>query len=163
MQDCNELRNEAFQLFGRVVIRSDPGRLDDWAGLGLTMTQIRVLFILRLEDGLSAGVLAERLSVTPSTVTRIVDRLVRNNLVRRDVGEDDRRLVRHYLTGTGAEVLGRLEEAGRERMNQIFSRLSAEQLERAVAALRDLLAAVEAADAEGRRVSNLPLHAGARA
>jgi DNA-binding MarR family transcriptional regulator len=151
--DEASLREEAFQLFGRTVIRSDPGRWESWVGLGLTMTQLRVLFLLRAENGLSAGALAERLSVTPSTLTRIVDRLVRNELVRRDADDDDRRLVRHWLTASGRQTVEELERTGRERMNQVFGRLSREQLERLVLALRDLTAAAEAVEAEeGRRV-----------
>ena len=152
MDDTN-LRDEAFQLFGRVVTRSDPGRLEAWVGLGLTMTQLRVLFMLRAEGGLSAGALAERLSVTPSTLTRIMDRLVRNDLVRRDVDDDDRRLVRHYLTPTGLQTVEELERTGKARMNRVFGQLSRGQLERLVLALRDLVAATEAVQAdEGRPV-----------
>ncbi|TET95619.1 MAG: MarR family transcriptional regulator, partial [Dehalococcoidia bacterium] len=71
------LRERAFYLLSRAVARSDPGRLEAWVELGLTMTQLRVLFVLRAEDGASAGALAERLRVTPSPLPRIVDRLVR--------------------------------------------------------------------------------------
>ena len=148
----SSLRDEAFQLFGRIVTRSDPGRLEAWAGLGLSMTQLRVLFILRGESGLSAGGLAERLSVTASTLTRIMDRLVRNELVRREVDGDDRRLVRHYLTQAGLHSVEEMERTGRARMNQVFGRLSRDQLERLVQALRDLTDAAEAVEAEGRRV-----------
>ena len=151
--DEPSLHEEAFQLFGRVLARSDPGRLEAWAGLGLSMTQLRVLFILRAEEGLSAGALAERLSVTPSTLTRIMDRLVRNDLVRREVDDDDRRLVRHRLTSAGLRTVEEMERTGRARMNQIFGRLSHEELQRLVLALRDLAAAAEAVEAdEGRGV-----------
>ena len=151
--DEASLRDEAFQLFGRVVTRSDPGRLEAWAGLGLSMTQLRVLFMLRTDSGLSAGALAERLSVTPSTLTRIMDRLVRNDLVRREADDDDRRLVRHYLTATGLRTVEEMERTGRARMNQVFGRLSRDRLERLLIALRDLAAAADAVEAdEGRRV-----------
>ena len=149
----NGLLEEAFQLFGRIVTRSDPGRLEAWAGLGLTMTQLRVLFLLRAEDGLSAGALADQLHVTPSTFTRIMDRLVGNDLVRRQADDGDRRLVRHYLTAAGRRTVEEVERTGRARMNIIFGRLQPEQLERLVMALRDLLAAAEAVEAgEARRV-----------
>ena len=130
-----QLRDEAFQLFGRLVARSDPGRLEVWADQGLTMTQLRVLFMLRAEDGLSAGALADSLRVTPSTLTRIMDRLVRHNLVR------------HCLTKDGQRMVVEVERTGRARMNDILSRLEAGQLERLVLALRDLAAATEAIDA----------------
>lgn len=140
-------RDEAFQLFGRLVARSDPGRLEVWADQGLTMTQLRVLFMLRAEDGLSAGALADSLRVTPSTLTRIMDRLVRHNLVRRESDDEDRRLVRHCLTKDGQRMVEEVERTGRARMNEILSRLDAGQLERLVLALRDLAAATEAIDA----------------
>ncbi len=142
------LRERAFRLFGRVVLRVDPGRLEAWVELGLTMTQLRVLFLLREENGASAGVLAERLSVTPSTVTRIVDRLVRHELVLREPDDGDRRLVRHCLSASGASTVEELERRGRARINEVMDRLSASQLERLVLALEDLTAALDAQEAD---------------
>ena len=152
MTDNETLLKEAFHLLGRTIARVDPGRLEGWVGLGLTMTQLRVLFILRGEDGASAGALADQLSVTPSTLTRIVDRLVGQGLVRRTVDEEDRRLVRHSLTEAGASAVEELERAGRARMNEVFGRLSREQLERLISALRDLAAALDAVEADERVV-----------
>ncbi len=149
--DDATLREEAFHLFGRILIRSDPGRLEAWAGLGLTMTQLRVLFLLRAEEGLSAGALADRLSVTPSTLTRIMDRLVRNGLVQRRIDDGDRRLVRHHLTPSGLRTVEEMERTGRARLNLVFGRLAPPQLERLVLALRDLAAAAEAAEAQEAR------------
>jgi DNA-binding MarR family transcriptional regulator len=145
-----ELRTQAFQLLGQLLVRADPTRMEQWAGLGLTMTQVRVLYTLQTEDGLAAGELAERLNVRPSTVTRIVDRLVRNKLVARDVDENDRRLVRHSLTKKGANVFHALQSMGRERLTRVFARLDDEQVKRVVEALRDLNEAVEAVASEER-------------
>ncbi len=142
------LRERAFHLFGRAIVRSDPARLEAWVELGLTMTQLRVLFLLRTEDGASAGAMAESLKVTPSTLTRIVDRLVRQGLIRRETDDGDRRLVRHYLSASGASTVGELERSGRARMNVVIDRLSAPQLERLVAALADLTAALDAQEAD---------------
>jgi DNA-binding MarR family transcriptional regulator len=142
------LRERAFILFARAIARSDPARLEAWVELGLTMTQLRVLFLLRTEDGASAGALAESLKVTPSTLTRIVDRLVRQGLVRRETDDGDRRLVRHYLSASGASTVEELERSGRARMDEVMDRLSAHQLERLVSALEDLTAALDAQEAD---------------
>ncbi len=144
----SEVRTQAYQLLGQLLVRADPARMDQWAGLGLTMTQVRVLYTLQMEDGLAAGELAERLNVRPSTVTRIVDRLVRNKLVARDVDDSDRRLVRHRLTKKGADVFRELQSMGRERLTRVFDRLDDKQVERVVEALRDLIEAVEAVASE---------------
>jgi DNA-binding MarR family transcriptional regulator len=143
-----DLKTEAFQLFGRLFVQSDPSRLDDWARLGLTMSQVRVLAILEDTQGLRAGDLAERLGVQPSTVTRIVDRLVQNKLVRREADEEDRRLVRHFVTDSGVAALNQMRSAGRKRFDEFFDRLTVEQLKRVVTALRDLTETFDAADAK---------------
>lgn len=147
MADNNDQLEEAFQLLARTIMRSDPSRLEAWAGLGLTMTQLRVLFLVRENEGASAGMLAESIQVTPSTLTRIMDRLVRNRLVERQMDDSDRRLVRHYLTPSADDMVRELERTGRERMYSIFHKMSPQQLDRLVAALRDLAAAVEAVEA----------------
>lgn len=146
-----DLRGEAFSLLARIVVRSE-GSLEALAVLGLTMTQLRVLFSLRAEAGLSAGALAEMLGVAPSTLTRIMDRLVRSQMVKREPDESDRRLVRHLLTSSGLRTVEEVERAGRVRMNLILEHLSPEQLERLVVALRDLNAAAQAADGVSERV-----------
>ena len=144
----SEVRTQAYQLLGQLLVRADPARMEQWAGLGLTMTQVRVLYTLQMEDGLAAGELAERLNVRPSTVTRIVDRLVRNKLVARDLDESDRRLVRHRLTTKGADVFRELQSMGRERLTRVFDRLDDRQVERVVEALQDLIEAVGAVASE---------------
>jgi DNA-binding MarR family transcriptional regulator len=142
------LRERAFHLFARAIARFDPGRLEAWVELGLTMTQLRVLFLLRAEGGASAGAMAEALKVAPSTLTRIVDRLVRLGLVQRETDDGDRRLVRHYLSASGASTVEEMERGFRARMNQVMDRLSASQLERLTSALEDLTAALDAQEAD---------------
>ena len=142
------LRERAFHLFGRAMTRFDPGRVEAWVELGLTMTQLRVLFLLRAEVGASAGAMAEALKVAPSTLTRIVDRLVRQGLVQRETDDGDRRLVRHCLSASGASTVEELERRGRARMDEVMDRLSAPQLERLVSALEDLTAALDAQEAD---------------
>ena len=75
-----------------------------------------------------------------------MDRLVRNHLVQRRVDDEDRRLVRHYLTASAQEMVGELERTGRERLYNIFQRLTPAQLDRLVDGLRDLAEAAEAAE-----------------
>lgn len=87
----------------------DPVRFRAWAELGLTTAQLRVMFLMRENPGVTAGELASRLSVTPPTISGIVDRLVKLGLVRREDDESDRRLVRNVLSEAGESACGRLE------------------------------------------------------
>jgi len=144
--DEDEIIEQTIRLYGRTLALVDPSRLEAWVGLGLTMTQLGVLFLLRREVGAPAGLLAERLRVTPSTLTRMVDRLVRLNLVRRQEDCDDRRLVRHYLTPEGAQSLEEMARTARAYLTEILRQFPREKLERLLEALQDLSQAAEAVE-----------------
>jgi DNA-binding MarR family transcriptional regulator len=95
--------------FWEALTMFDPLRFRAWAELGLTTAQLRVMFLMRENPGVTAGELATRLSVTPPTISGIVDRLVKLGLVRREDDDSDRRLVRNFLSDAGEAACGRLE------------------------------------------------------
>jgi len=75
------------------------------AKAGLSGPQVWALTILEAHPGLSARELAARMFVHPSTLTGIVERLVRKGAVERVVDRKDRRGVRLSVTATGRRVL----------------------------------------------------------
>jgi DNA-binding MarR family transcriptional regulator len=147
-----EILDKAMDLYLRAGSIIDPIRVRTWKDLELTVTQLRVLFLLREAPGTPAGALAEDLRVTPPTVTGLVDRLVRMGVVRREEDPKDRRLVRNVLTERGQEVLGEVEREGRALLTQLFERLSAGHLAGLVDSLEALVAAADEL--------NAPLEAG---
>ncbi len=64
-----------------------------------------------LEGPHEVGELAERLSSAPSTVTRLVDGLVKRGFVHRERDESDRRKVSASLTEEGKREANRLVQA----------------------------------------------------
>lgn len=70
----------------------------DAASSGLTVPQITVLEELANEDGLSLKELSRRLSLSHSTVSGIIDRLEKRELVQRTADEQDRRSSRIMLS-----------------------------------------------------------------
>ena len=130
--------------YTRAVSVADPGRLDVWEELGLTMSQLRVLFILNRDSGMTAGRLAKRLGVRPSTVTGIVDRLARQSLVLRRADPEDRRVVRNFLTPTGVEVVSDFDRAGRTQINRILTELADGEIEELLEGLTAFNARAEA-------------------
>lgn len=119
-----ELEDFCLTEYSYATTLADPARLAVWEDLGLTMSQLRVLHILNADPGMTAGNLADRLGVRPSTVTGIVDRLVKQDLVERQADPDDRRVVRNFLTERGSEVVNDLARAGREFILSILARLN---------------------------------------
>lgn len=123
----------------------DALRIQGWSEDGLTMPQIRLLWVLRDDDGLPVGALAEHLGVNPSTITGHVDRLVRQGLVRREEDPADRRIVRNFLTEDGQRTVAAQRHVAGVFLLKILKRLDEGQLARLEAALGDLNAAAIAA------------------
>jgi MarR family transcriptional regulator, organic hydroperoxide resistance regulator len=72
---------------------------------GLSGPQLWALTILEGQPAMSAGELAARMFVHPSSVTGVVDRLVRKGAVSRKVDAGDRRGVRLSVTAAGRRIL----------------------------------------------------------
>jgi MarR family transcriptional regulator, organic hydroperoxide resistance regulator len=72
---------------------------------GLSGPQVWALTILKAQAGLSARELAARMFVHPSTVTGIVNRLVRKGAITRTIDNRDRRGVRLSATRLGGGIL----------------------------------------------------------
>jgi DNA-binding MarR family transcriptional regulator len=121
----------------------DPFRFRAWAQLGLTTAQLRVLSMVREQPGVTAGELAARLSVTPPTISGIVDRLVRLGLVRREDDESDRRLVRNHLTERGENACTRLEKGGDIFTKRILEEMNAHDLDALITGLTAFIRAAE--------------------
>lgn len=93
--------------------------------MGLTPQQLHTVMWLSREKKLTMGTLAQRLCVTEKSVTGLVDRLERIDLVRRVRDDVDRRVVHVCLSEEGVEVAGRLQRNFRERMTAFLSLLDA--------------------------------------
>lgn len=130
----------------------DPLRLRAWSKLGLTTAQLRLLFLIREQPGVTAGELATRLSVTPPTVSGIVERLVRMHLARREEDPSDRRLVRNHLTDEGEAACSRLEHSTQVYTRRILVELAPEDLR---AMTKGLSAFVGASNMVSRAVPDL--------
>jgi len=74
------------------------------ADVDLTTPQYRLLSLVETE-GATATYAAERLAVSPPSVTAIVDGLVQREFVTREAVKDDRRRVELRITEAGAATL----------------------------------------------------------
>ncbi len=129
----------------------DPIRMRLWSEAELTTSQLRLLVAIRQEPGATLTQLATLLRVSPPTASGLVDRLVRQDYVRRDVDPNDRRFVCHFLTDRGVSILGELEREGRLLLEVILARLSDSELDELVRGLQLLNdAALGARTAEAR-------------
>lgn len=78
-------------------------------GYGLSVSQAYALRSLHENGPLSMGELAADMHLSVSTMTRVVDKLVRKSLARRVADRDDRRVCRVALSARGRELWLRVQ------------------------------------------------------
>jgi DNA-binding MarR family transcriptional regulator len=109
---------------------------------GLSLSDYDVLLRLARAPGRSLRMteLAERVLLSPSGLTRLVDRLVREGLVQRDRLEGDARVILARLTDRGRHVLIRAARTHLRGIRQHYTgRLSPAQLRNVAAALEAIV------------------------
>ncbi|MBI4571560.1 MAG: MarR family transcriptional regulator [Chloroflexi bacterium] len=145
----DELLTKAMRAYGRAVAVADPIRLRFWDGRGLTMPQLRLMFLLLQQDSRPVGELADEMRVRPATVTGLTGRLVRQRLICRQDDPGDRRVVRIALTAEGRRVIGEVQTAARAYLSAVLRRLSEPQVRRLVATFDEFADAAQAVQREG--------------
>jgi DNA-binding MarR family transcriptional regulator len=72
--------------------------------------------------------LAEAEQVRPPTMSRVVEALVKEGLVRRETNKDDRRSVTISPTDKGAKILHEGRNRREKRLIKLLSRLDADEI-----------------------------------
>lgn len=114
----------------------------DTACCGMTVAQAATLEALA-DGALRLGELGQRLGITPSTLSRNLDRLVDRSLVERGPDPDDRRALRAGLTAEGHDAVASVRRYEIDFACDILNRLSSPS--RTIETLDELLAAVRGA------------------
>mgnify|MGYP001054526839 FL=1 len=92
--------------------------------LGLSRAQWQLLFVLKRNEGIQQGALAELRDVEPITLVRLVDRCQKAGLVERRPDPKDRRAWRLHLTAQAGPELERLHEIGMATRDEALTAVS---------------------------------------
>lgn len=106
--------------------------------LDLTPEEFLVLEMLTVRDGLTQSELTLAAVRDRTTVTRLLDGLVRKGLVRREHGKDDRRVVRTHITAKGRRVHGQATAMVQRLRKIALGGLSPTDVEHAMGVLHQL-------------------------
>jgi DNA-binding MarR family transcriptional regulator len=126
-------RNAYWRAFREV----DTLRLRQWERYRVTIPQLRVLYFLRRHPDATTGQLARHLSITVSTVSGLVIKLVDRGLVVRGSVADDRRREPLRLSEAGSALMGELSEDVRSLLSDVAETLG-DDLEQVTQALEVL-------------------------
>lgn len=102
-----------------------------------TLTRFDVLAHLDhvAPDGLSTSGLAQRLLASKGNITRLLDRMEADGLIRRKPSSEDRRVSDVYLTEAGTRLFRAMASAHEAWSDDIFGILDDEELDTLVALL----------------------------
>jgi DNA-binding MarR family transcriptional regulator len=117
---------------------------------GLTGAQLWALKTLRRDGPMPAGQLATALVVNQSSITALVDRLVRGGLVRRVRRRPDRRVVEIALTQRGTALAADAPDPAQGRLLHALDRMSPAEVRKVRQAVDRLVEAMEATDVVAR-------------
>jgi DNA-binding MarR family transcriptional regulator len=94
---------------------------------GLTIPQWRVLEEIATEHFMPS-LFAQRRSVTPAAVSKVIRGLLERDLVRTSIADGDRRQRAYELTATGAQLLDRIRMTRQIAIEEIWLQLPVSEL-----------------------------------
>lgn len=118
--------------------------------VGLTVPQLMCLKAIgeleETEDEITVALVGKQVQLSPATVSRIIDRLVRANLVARERSSVDRRRVCLSLTAGGVERFSTLPTPLQERFVDRLTELEPDKRLELLDALREITELMDAGD-----------------
>lgn len=105
----------------------------------VTWPQWMVLNVLQQGLAKTPASIAENIGIDRSAVTRLLDRLEKKHLVLREHDKLDRRSVNVYITDTGKDLMGNLNQVAREHQEYFLSSLHATEYRHLKGNLQKLL------------------------
>ncbi|MDQ0331651.1 MULTISPECIES: MarR family winged helix-turn-helix transcriptional regulator [Phyllobacteriaceae] len=133
------LQQFAPYLMNRIMGRYNASLREDLAKLGLTTPKMRALAVLSVIDNLVIGRLAVYAVVEQSTLSRALDALEADGLVRRTVDPEDSRATRISITEAGRAAFETLWPTMRHSYNHMFAGIDAAEQAAFVATLQKML------------------------
>lgn len=99
------------------------------AGLDITIEQWSVLYHLWKEDGLSQQELCNRTYRDKPSITRLIDNLEKQNLVKRTASKSDRRVNKVLLTDSAQQLQQTTIDLANQTMSEALQGITKEEID----------------------------------
>lgn len=93
-----------------------------------TASQTEALMVVENEGPITQKKLAERMQLTPGSITQLVEQLERMQFVARTTSDSDRRVVHVSITQKGSDELSTLKSQKEELFKNVYKELSLEEI-----------------------------------
>jgi MarR family transcriptional regulator, organic hydroperoxide resistance regulator len=113
---------------------------------GVTTSQCNTLLEIYKAGSLTMNELSDKMNLNTSTMTRVLDNLVRDKYISRDRSETDRRIVVVSLTETGYEMAQKLSDSVNQYYKKIIENIPEGQVDTVLDSINTLQKAFEKAN-----------------
>ena len=110
---------------------------------GLTQSEFRCLRLFNRDDILNNKQVAERMNLSPSRLTRIIDGLVAKDYILRQIEPSDRRNMKVELSKRGKVIVKKLNDAYVKIHEEILEDINRSQHKPLINAMENLLVALQ--------------------
>jgi DNA-binding MarR family transcriptional regulator len=152
MESDTDIAHDVLRSIRQIVRRISAHSKALSRDVGLTVPQLVCLKAIgeleQAQGEITAAMVGKRVQLSAATVSRILDRLVRNGLVVRERRAKDRRKVCLSLTEAGLERFGTLPIPLQERFVERLMRLRPDERVELLTALRRITALMDAEELE---------------
>jgi DNA-binding MarR family transcriptional regulator len=135
--------DELARTFRRLTRAAERVESQALAAAGMPRAQAHALLAVASMARPAMAMVARELDLAPSTVTRLLDPLVRRGLVRREADPDDRRVIVVALTAAGRQTAERLAIALERAYARVAAAAGAGGRRRLLSSAREILGAIE--------------------
>lgn len=111
--------------FNRTLRREFHGLMQD---SGFTFPQLSVISILAKNGKQKVSDISEKMGLSDSTVSGILDRLEQKGIIERKRNKDDRRVVKIYLSKGSQEIYQEFHRKRKEYFAHLLKKLSEQEI-----------------------------------
>ena len=115
---------EISRLIGEITNLMRQNRIKSFENIGITAPQSLVVAMLSRSEKMKLGDLSNKMNLSNSTVSGIVDRLEKRGIVERIRSEEDRRVTYIAATQSFNDSYGNLHKKMEEYMHNVMSKAS---------------------------------------
>jgi DNA-binding MarR family transcriptional regulator len=140
--------------YDALMHRLIQGHAPEFAEIGITMAQAKVLYVVMAAGELRMSELAARLGVGSSSASGLADRLVELGLLRRHDEPGDRRQVVVTTTPEAVALLERFRELNLRQLRELLAQLRHDELDIVNRSLEILASAIDRTIANAQNREN---------
>ena len=95
----------------------------------MSLSQLNVLMFLETRDHVRMKDIGVKLGIKPSSVTNLVDRLIKAELVKRSCDPEDRRVVEVSLSENGKNLIEEVRKTDRKHWEKVIGKIDEKEYE----------------------------------